>query len=245
VLEGDIEPGDETKLLTRLIMYATIYSPDLPGVVYLRSKGGDVFEAMKIGALVRRLRLRTDAPMKITGHPEVFCNVWLADESNCICASACFLAYAGGVDRSGTVLALHRPSVPKPIASRLSDVEYEAIEKDAIARTTDYLRTMEIDQFFIDKMMSTNSQETYHVNMLETIKYRLATTVPSIEEILLAKCPAVTSQGESTIDHTMTEGQRQRMTAKIIEALDCKDRALSEIRRAAFRRELEAIRSRP
>jgi len=39
--------------------------------VHLRSKGGSVEEAMKMGAIIRRLRLETEVPVWDTGRPPV------------------------------------------------------------------------------------------------------------------------------------------------------------------------------
>ena len=53
-VEGEIVPGDAQRLLDAYAKYGTEISP-----IYLRSKGGDVEEAMRMGTIVRRLRLET------------------------------------------------------------------------------------------------------------------------------------------------------------------------------------------
>jgi hypothetical protein len=246
-VEGDIEPGDSTKLLSRLVEYGFIYNPDVARVVFLRSKGGNIAEAMAMGALIRRLRLATDAPTKFGGHPETFCTVTLSDKSDCVCASACFLAFAGGVDRTGTLLALHRPYIPKEAAGTLSDVEFEAIEKAAIVKTVQYLKSMEVDQFFIDKMVSSNSRNVYVVTVSEAIEHHLVTLVPSIEEFVLSKCQAFDLHDQSVLqatDDKTIAGQQSRaqLIAKLRDSFECKDRVLTEMRRSALQRELDNIR---
>lgn len=52
-IEGDIVPGDAQRLLDAYAKYGTQVSP-----VYLRSMGGDVEEAMRMGVTIRRLRWR-------------------------------------------------------------------------------------------------------------------------------------------------------------------------------------------
>ena len=65
-VEGDIVPGDARKLLDFYKTYGVMISP-----VRLRSKGGSVEEAMKMGAIIRRLRLETEVPVWDMGHPPV------------------------------------------------------------------------------------------------------------------------------------------------------------------------------
>src|ERR1700722_20743083 len=61
-VEGDIVPGDADKLLTKLMDFFYVFGPAIE-TIYLMSKGGDVEEAMKMEAIIRRLRLGTMAPI--------------------------------------------------------------------------------------------------------------------------------------------------------------------------------------
>jgi hypothetical protein len=51
---------------------------------------------------------------------------------------------AGGVHRDGNYLALHRPYLSKEAASKLSDVEHEAAQKQEMAKVHKYLENMEV-----------------------------------------------------------------------------------------------------
>src|SRR6266536_4323914 len=57
-VEGDIVPGDAQRLLDFYKTYGVMASP-----IYLRSKGGNVEEAMRMGVIIRRLRLETRVPV--------------------------------------------------------------------------------------------------------------------------------------------------------------------------------------
>ena len=82
-IEGDIEPGDAVKLL-RVYEY---FGQFRGGRIFLFSRGGDMEEAIKLGGLIRRLRLTTYAPER-----NPYENRSLAtDKTNNICASACVL----------------------------------------------------------------------------------------------------------------------------------------------------------
>jgi hypothetical protein len=54
-IEGEIQPGDARKVLA-LYQY---YGPVVASNIYLWSPGGDVEEPMKIGRIIRKLRLET------------------------------------------------------------------------------------------------------------------------------------------------------------------------------------------
>ena len=244
-VEGEIERGDTVKLLDELMTFDVTHDREVARLVFLRSKGGDVEEAMKMGTLIRRLRLVTQAPTKFDDKP-ILSEVLLTDKDNDICASACFLAYVGGVERDGNFLALHRPYVSKEAVGKLSDVEYEAAEKDIMTRVREYLRGMEIDQFFIDKVMSNSSQDSYVVTMTDTDTYHLDAIVPSMEEIVLAKCDDLTAQEKRISDSTSgatPEGRRvrARILAKMKTFHECKLKVLDDIRREAFKREMAAL----
>jgi hypothetical protein len=246
-VEGDIVPGDTEKLHTKLLDYYFIYGPAIR-YVDLRSKGGDVDEAMKMGAMIRRLRLGTSTPNIFDGKdldPD-----YVVDKENNVCASACFLVYAGGIEHQGYYLSLHRPYISKIDAERLSDIEHEASEKKAMDDVRKYLQDMEINQFFIDKMMSNNSQDSYTVTISDGLQYHLDAIVPSIEEIVLAKCSVLSTHEirilETTNDKT-PEGRaiREKLFAKHDAERECTDKALADIRKAAYEREIDDLYVRP
>ena len=99
LLSGEIKPGDTQKVAT---FYATFPSIQL---LHLHSRGGDVIEAIRLGELVRTLRIQ------------------VAVQDQGICASACFFVWLNGAYRvavgkdyregSGP-LGLHRPDLANP-----------------------------------------------------------------------------------------------------------------------------------
>jgi hypothetical protein len=139
-LEGDIVPGDSQKLLEFYNTYREFVSP-----IYLRSKGGNVDEAMKIGAIIRRLRLETDVPVWDVGRQAID-SIGIDHQENRICASTCFLVYAAGAKRFGNYLALHRPYLPREEAKKINDAEYEALQKQLVPKVKAYLADMEVDR---------------------------------------------------------------------------------------------------
>ena len=183
-VEGEIVPGDAQRMLDAYANYGTAISP-----VYLRSKGGDVEEAMRMGTIIRRLRLETSVPVWITGRPPVD-SIKVDHQEDTICASACFLVYAGGAVRFGNYLALHRPYLARKDAQKLTDIEYEAFQKTFTPEVKAYLADMDVDQYWIDRMFASNSQEAYMPTWDEATNklWHLMGMVPSLEEVVLSKC---------------------------------------------------------
>jgi hypothetical protein len=133
-LKEKIEPSDAEKLL-KIYEY---FGPTVTSKVFLWSLGGDVEEAMKIGKLIRHLRLDVFVPdrpntLRVLGQFSVQASP--IDKGNDVCASACVLAYAGGITRQGDLLVLHRPFLVPKDTSKIFDVDFENSEK-AIINTT-------------------------------------------------------------------------------------------------------------
>jgi len=99
----------------------------------------------------------------------------------------------------------------------MNDAQYEESEKEVISKVRAYLDYMEIDKFWIGKMLSTNSQNAYVIpwELADDKNYHLMGIVPSIEEVLLSKCDEFNT--------------------------DCNKRALNEIRKAALDREVNTL----
>lgn len=107
LIEGEIVPGDARKFerVVRDIGRRV-------GTVVLRSPGGSVPDAMAIGRLVRKLMLETEGPGFSSENEEAACQPEGGHPNAvCVCASACFLIYAGGFPRNVSYVLLHRPFV--------------------------------------------------------------------------------------------------------------------------------------
>jgi hypothetical protein len=115
LLEGTIEIGDYDKLLKRInedcINYTCI------DAIYLASSGGNVIEAMKIGRLVRKLRLETHVPSDLPPPRRQTTKAILKNaKANYMCISACFFIFVAGIDRErdiyAPILGIHTTSIP-------------------------------------------------------------------------------------------------------------------------------------
>jgi TPR repeat protein len=243
-LEGEIVPGDAQKLLELYNAYGEMMSP-----IYLRSKGGNVEEAMKMGAMIRRLRLETKVPVWDAGSQPID-GIKIDHQENMICASACFLVYAGGARRFGNYLSLHRPFLPREEARKINDAEYEALQKQMLPKVKAYLADMEIDQYWIDRMFAASSQESYMPTLAEADSqlHRLMGFVPSLEEVVLSKCnqdPDFEKKLKElqSARKPLSDDDQQKSKLLLEDSnvfFQCQETVLSDIQRAAFERENDA-----
>ncbi len=161
LLMGPIEKGDARRLREQIermnekdkYVYAIkLYSP-----------GGLVSEGIEIGRILREYRITSLAPadyddffacnyVSENGENYYFSSI---QSENCICASACALAWFGGVDRGG-VVGVHRSFLPtgdKP----LSFDEQEQILDNSIADIRSYLSEMRVPLSVVEELLATSS----------------------------------------------------------------------------------------
>lgn len=225
-IEGEIIEGDAG----RLLKYYQAYGPAGSATVYLRSRGGDVEEAMKLGLIIRRLYLATDAPYLDAGKPAISA-IPSADPDNMICASACFLIYAAGIDRQGNAVGLHRPHLPKETVNSISNQAFISEEKIEIEKIRNYLTDMTIGPYWIDIFLHTNSNGLYVPTLGEagTRIHAIIGAIPSIEELLLARCPGHTQEIQTLIDGPLGDKDSQDRRNTALEQFLNKDRECREI----------------
>src|SRR5437879_3563961 len=97
LISGEITRADADRIKSLMPLLKNAEGKALTPVVLLDSTGGDVLEAIRIGAFLREEQ------------------AWTVVEKDASCASACVLILAAGVHRDvygGARLGLHRPSFP-------------------------------------------------------------------------------------------------------------------------------------
>jgi hypothetical protein len=176
IIEGRIAPGDFVKFA------ALVLATPGANVVWLASSGGNLSEALRIGRLIRQLALEVRAPAD-RSQPLVR----LQDAANNTCASACFFLYVAGVSRQGSVLGIHKPSLPAD--------EYFAIGLDgAVAAnqkieeaTVAYLDLMGAPERYARLMLTTSSAQMLWLSH-DDIARDLTGIVPGYDDQLTAGC---------------------------------------------------------
>jgi hypothetical protein len=157
VLEGEIEAGDFEKFENFIL------DGEKTTQIYLASPGGDLNEAMKIGLLVRALKLWTVVPSKALTNQKydlVAARHNLKDpKANYVCASACFFVFVAGIHRSSDdvgppILGIHRPSLAKNALSRSNIGQTMVADDRARATVENYLKLMGVPSKYAEEMYS-------------------------------------------------------------------------------------------
>lgn len=197
VLEGTIAPGDYEKL----IKFIGESCPDAcPSAIYLASPGGSLAEAIKIGRLVRAMRLKTQVP---DNAPQEWRQkfqeiVKLANpKKNYLCTSACFFIAVAGIERSAesffesTLLGVHRPY--------LSDSDLKILSADQALSSAagvrllidSYLKEMGVPSKYLDLMFSVPKERVRWISDLD-FQSDLEGFIPEFKDWLDAQCGAST-----------------------------------------------------
>lgn len=243
VIEGEIASGDFARVRDAI----RAAGPGV-GTVYLRSQGGDVLESIKIGELLRRLRLETDAPLRLPGREAQCFEATPKTSADCVCASACFLVFAAGSNRHGNHLGLHRPYLRAGVANSMSEAEHDKIHRDISERVRTYLLQMDTPTRFIDLMLSRSSRQIYFVDIEEAERDGLMGRVASTEEYLIAKCAKLSLNDERSLEALrakdragmVTDADRRRgreIGARLLSDLECNTREMRSVRANAFEQE--------
>ena len=208
ILEGKIEPGDYTRV-RNFLGDATNFR-EMSGQVFLASQGGNVFEALQIGYLIRHLQLTTDAPSRPppttrSSVSEIIHPFDLADPRHYYCTSACFLLYVAGVYREfiwAGRLGLHHPQLErKPIG--VTETDIAVVTADMRSRLKDYFEQMDVPNKYLELMYSVPPNEVRWISQAE-FNADLKGYVPEIRALLDAKC-----------DSRLGSTEIQRCTAQI------------------------------
>lgn len=172
-ISGEIADGDE-KIFADSVRRA---GSALKGVL-LSSPGGSPRAAMKIGKLIRARGLLTKAPTMAAGAGE---ELTLQGRSLCIgegctCASACFLIWAAGAERSGDRLGIHRPyhefTGGRPDAA--GAVYWRAKLSPRLLALTgtlrDYLAGLDVPQDIIDRITRARTTDMHWLSQRDAQK---------------------------------------------------------------------------
>ena len=182
-IEGAIAPGDYQKLV------ALALSSKGSHTVWLASPGGNLSEALRMGRFIRSLGFAVSVPFS-KDEPLVA----LKNRANNTCSSSCFLLYAAGVSRQGTVLGLHRPALPADEYFSLGldgAVEAYRVICDAV---TAYLEEMSVPSKYTSLMLSTANSDMVWLSS-EDIRTDLDGVVAEYAERFRDVCPNRTRPG--------------------------------------------------
>jgi len=223
LVEGKFEKGDYERLrefLANKNNFDKIHSG-----VFLASPGGYIGEAIKIGRLIRSLRLSTDGPSGPPAGPERIGSYTILPpdlvkpSQNYLCASACFLVYVAGINRKiawAGRLGIHRPAPMGPDGKFAKDAPVGLVWRmhDDIR---DYLAEMDVPGKYVDLMYSVPPASVRWITQNE-LDADLRGFVPEVRDWVTPICGLQDSAGSRTSDFVGTSvwasGVSARTSAK-------------------------------
>jgi hypothetical protein len=252
VLEGKIESGDFNKLQS--FLFPNHSFPNSSPQIYLASPGGDLTEAMKIGRLVRSLKLETRIPgkyepdfMASPGFPRRYN---LSDvKTNYMCVSACFFVFVAGVKRfvdspSGdAILGVHRPYLSESDLQALSSDQAITSANRTRAVVEIYLRDMGVPLKYLDEMFSVSKDSVYWISRDE-IRADFSGFIPELRDWVDARCDNRSQAERIAWDKPYNERTpaERAMIGKILEKVpergDCEDKLQRTLSFDAFKQAL-------
>jgi hypothetical protein len=168
-MSGEIKKGDFHSFVKEFASWDTA-----PTVFHITSGGGNLDEAMKIGAFIAASNIP----------------VWVWNE----CNSACVFIYASGVERDVRgKIGLHRPYFNEEYFSSLTSLEAEQKYKELKMKASLYLDKIGVSQELITRMFNTSSKNIDYLSA-ENANKQFGTRAHFYEEWLIAKC------GEPTLN---------------------------------------------
>ncbi|MDR9808894.1 SH3 domain-containing protein [Rhizobium hidalgonense] len=151
VVSGTFEYRDDLSQLRELV------AREHPTVVVFNSPGGNVVKAMELGRLIRSLGLST------------------LQVRQSECASACSLAFMGGVSRVAEPgsIGVHKSSFNDTVALHVADA-VSAVQQ-LTAEVIGYMSEMGVDPGLLQLSLSYDSSDIRYLSGSEMAKYRLTT----------------------------------------------------------------------
>lgn len=167
-IDGAIRAGD-TKALAVLVAKNErgCKDQDIDPVISFDSPGGDVDEALHMGRFIRSRKLAT------------------AVEHSAVCASACNIAFIGGVSRNVD----GRFGIHRPYALKLSVDESDALKSyDAIVQTLKaYALDMRVNPELFERMMKISPQNVAYLSRQEMASLGVTGIDPVWEDVQISR----------------------------------------------------------
>lgn len=252
VVEGPLEKGDFEKL--RSLANGGAFGTDL----FLASPGGDLREAIKIGRLVRRLKLATLIPTGGLGGDIVDGLIrrhGLKDPKNFVCASACFFIFVAGIHRSrnfvgAPILGIHRPYLPKQDLVGLSGDQAMLVANGTRRFVETYLREMSVPAKYVDEMFSIGGDQIKWIGEGD-FEADFEGFIPELRDWVDAQCDNRTKEEKTIWNMLVNKTGAARTSAekvmqdallrKYSEQLKCEGELRETLALSAYEIELRAI----
>lgn len=235
-LEGEIKPGDYDRVVAQLL------NGGLGDTLTLNSPGGDVVEAMRIGRLIRDLRMRTEVPGRAGNKAFCLAHPKGASLTDCNCSSACFLIFAAGIRRSGNHVGVHRVFVNHEYLRAMKSDEAVELSGKVTNAVSGYMSEMGVPIHLIERIKVIPSSEIEWLSQGDIDRY-FSGYIPQYAEWVAAKCKQGAGLWDENVRLLKKEkklaltAQEKKRLAEVQNAItaedDCRYSAWMEIRSGA------------
>jgi hypothetical protein len=190
VFEGKIEAGDFDKFKN------FIFGGNNPVEIYLASPGGNLAESIKIGLLLRILKLSTVVPSKTVTNQSRYLAATrhhLKDPStDYMCASACFFIFVAGIHRrsddfGSAILGIHMPFLSNDDLKKLNLDQASAAEDRIRTTVGNYLKIMDVPPKYAEDMYSVPKGKIQWIRNDE-FESDFAGFIPELRGLANARC---------------------------------------------------------
>jgi len=225
VFEGKIEAGDFERVTKFIIDSGQITK------IYLASPGGDLAEAVKIGLLVRHLKLATIVPSKQLTQSDrgaALARHGLKDNKDYLCTSACFFIFIAGIYRSADdhgspILGIHSPTLIASAAAKLGAAQANTTIARARKVIADYFSAMDVPIKYTEEVDAVPRTKMRWIRNDE-FQSDFAGFIPELRTLVKTKC----GNGFNAVDRN-TQKQEQ-----------CESEVRSDLAVAAFKAVVKA-----
>jgi hypothetical protein len=209
---------------------------------------------MKIGRLVRKLRLGVELPEDTQLREAIIRNAKLQDpNTNYLCTSACFFIAVAGIERPLVVedvrekfiLGIHRPFITDAELKTLNANEVIASATQVRTIVEAYLKEMGVPLRYADLMFSIPKDQ---IRWITTAEYQadFAGIVPELQEWLNARCDKrteVEKRLDDMLDTKIRRGEkfnpdeeimRRALVEKFQVQLKCEGSLINQVRGDAW-----------
>jgi hypothetical protein len=139
---------------------------------------------MRIGRLVRKLLLQTEAPFENPASRAIELpprDITRCNRAKCFCASACFFIWASGIYGAGDQLFIHQPYFDPALFGKLPPTEAMRQHQEMISSARQCLREMDTpDSVFTDLMVATPPRSAQQLD--SPMAYSLFGYIPSMRD---------------------------------------------------------------
>ena len=226
VIEGIIEPGDFDKFQAFVFqdeksIKAKVYADQ----VYIASPGGDLTDSMRIGHLIRDLKMSTMIPTVFQGELSSLNEKVSSDhgiknvKDNYKCSSACFFIFVAGVYRKTDFtmdqarLGIHKPYLSESELKKIPSNQAMQAEADVKNIVTKYNNEMGVPAHYTEEMFLIPKHEVKWIPGADLLR-DFDGFIPQLQDWADARCSKTSPEEKAIWEELKSTTSKQRSHAE-------------------------------